>query len=126
MALILDISNLAQIAELSAVSETLQTVKETESVQTDRNKVSLLTFKNNETEHFAVPLDIVERIERIRTSEIERIGDNKVVQYRGGALPLYELSQIGDFASLPERENQEVIVFKIKNKNNFNFGLNVY
>ncbi|MBU1345152.1 MAG: response regulator, partial [Proteobacteria bacterium] len=59
---------------------------------------------------------IVERIERIQTSTIEQIGDRKVVQYRGGALPLFELSQVSDFSPLPEKEQQEVIVFKIKDR----------
>ncbi len=117
VALILDISNLAQMAELSAVAEAGQTVKEAEEAkEAAKDRAALLTFKNGETEHFAAPLNIVERIERIKTSSIEQLGDRKVVQYRGGALPLYELSQVADFTELPEREQQEVIVFKIKDR----------
>ncbi|MCK5164333.1 MAG: chemotaxis protein CheW [Desulfobacula sp.] len=117
VALILDISNLAQMAELSSVSEAGQIAKAAEEeAMAGKDKAALLTFKNSETEHFAAPLNIVERIERIQTSTIEQIGEQKVVQYRGGALPLYELSQVADFKALPEREQQEVIVFKIKNR----------
>jgi two-component system, chemotaxis family, sensor kinase CheA len=117
VALILDISNLAQMAELSAVSEAGQTVKEAEqAAEAAKDRAALLTFQNGETEHFAAPLNIVERIERIQTSSIEQLGDRKVVQYRGGALPLYELSQVADFKKLPEKEQQEVIVFKIKDR----------
>ncbi|PIE62886.1 MAG: hybrid sensor histidine kinase/response regulator [Desulfobacter postgatei] len=118
VALILDISNLAQMAELSTVAEASQNAvkaaKEEEAARAD--KVALLTFKNNEKEHFAAPLSIVERIERIKTSDIERIGDRKVVQYRGGSLPLYELSQVVNVEKLPERDQQEVIVFKVKER----------
>ncbi|MCW8800741.1 MAG: chemotaxis protein CheW, partial [Desulfobacter sp.] len=118
VALILDISNLAQIAELSAVAEAgrnaAKAAKEEAAARAD--KVALLTFKNNEKEHFAAPLSIVERIERIRTSDIEHIGDRKVVQYRGGSLPLYELSQVANVGQLPERDQQEVIVFKVKDR----------
>jgi len=117
VALILDIANLAQMADLSAVSDAGQTVKQAEAAaEAAKDRAALLTFKNGETEHFAAPLNIVERIERIKTSSIEQLGDRKVVQYRGGALPLYELSQVADFKALPEKEQQEVIVFKIKDR----------
>ena len=117
VALILDISNLAQMVELSNVSEANQITKVAQAeADAAKDKAALLTFKNGETEHFAAPLNIVERIERIQTSTIEQIGNSKVVQYRGGALPLYELSQVADFKPLPAREQQEVIVFKVKDR----------
>ncbi len=117
VALILDISNLAQMAKLSAVSEKGQQARMAEELaEAAMDKAALLTFKNGETEHFAAPLSLVERIERIQTATIEKIGDRKVVQYRGGALPLYELSQVADFSPLPEKEQQEVIVFKVKGR----------
>ncbi|MCG8637150.1 MAG: chemotaxis protein CheW [Desulfobacterales bacterium] len=117
VALILDISNLAQMAELSTVAEAGQMAKAAEEeAAANADKVALLTFKNGEAEHFAAPLSIVERIERIQTSAIEQIGDRKVVQYRGGSLPLFELSQVADVDELPEKDQQEVIVFKVKDK----------
>ncbi|MCA1792365.1 MAG: chemotaxis protein CheW [Desulfotignum sp.] len=117
VALILDISNLAQMAELATVSEVGQMALTAEDeTETNRDRAALLTFKNSDTGHFAAPLNLVERIERIKTADIERIGDRKVVQYRGGSLPLYELSQVADVDSLPEKEQQEVVVFKVKNQ----------
>jgi two-component system chemotaxis sensor kinase CheA len=116
VALILDISNLAQMAELSAVSEAGQMARAAEEAAASKDKAALLTFKNSESEYFAAPLNLVERIERIQTSNIEQIGNSKVVQYRGGALPLYELSQVADFKPLAHRDQQEVIVFKIKDR----------
>ena len=117
VALILDISNLAQMAKLSAVSEKGQMAKMAEeAAEAAKDKAALLTFKNGESEYFAAPLSLVERIERIQASKIEQIGTQKVIQYRGGALPLYELSQVGDFSPLPKKEQQEVIVFKVKDR----------
>ncbi len=119
VALILDISNLAQMAELATIDEANQiakTAQEAEAARANQDKAALLTFKNGETEYFAAPLNLVERIERIQTSQIEKIGDRKVVQYRGGALPLYELSQVANFSALPQREQQEVVVFKVKDR----------
>ncbi|MFA5906672.1 MAG: chemotaxis protein CheW, partial [Desulfobacula sp.] len=117
VALILDISNLAQMAELSAVSEAGQMTRAAEeAAAAAKDKAALLTFKNSESEYFAAPLNIVERIERIEASTIEQIGNSRVVQYRGGALPLYELSQVADFKPLAPKDQQEVIVFKIKDR----------
>ena len=117
VALILDISNLAQMADLSAVSEAGQMARAAEAAaEAALDKAALLTFKNSDSEFFAAPLNIVERIERIETSAIEQIGNNRVVQYRGGALPLYELSQVANFKPLVQKDQQEVIVFKIKDR----------
>lgn len=121
VALILDITNLAQMAGLSTMSEVKQIVSSKETREdTMEEKVSLLTFKNSDTEFFAVPLDSVERIERIQTASIEQIGASKVVQYRGGALPLCELSQVANVEALEKKEHQEIIVFRINNRE---FGL---
>ncbi|MFH1154791.1 MAG: chemotaxis protein CheW [Pseudomonadota bacterium] len=117
VALILDIANLAHLAGLSIVSDALQAVKISEGMRkTDSNREALLTFKQSEKDCFAVPLNLVERIERIKTSSIEQIGNRKVVQYRGGALPLHDLSQVMALNPLVEKENQEIIIFRIKGK----------
>jgi len=117
VALILDISSLAQMADLTAITKK-EAVKNAaiDNQELGSEKVALLTFKNDETEHFAAPLNLVERIERIDLASIEEVGNKKVVQYRGGALPLYEISQAAEVKPLPVREQQEVIVFKVKEK----------
>lgn len=118
VALILDIANIAQIAGLFSASEMNRNGQKRKHKKEDQNReiVSLITFKNRSNEYFAAPLRMVERIERIESKKIEYVGDRKVVQYRGGALPLYELSQVTDLAPLPDRENQEIIVFKVKKR----------
>ena len=117
VALILDISSLAQMADLTAITKKKPMKKAVDDTKEQANeKVALLTFRNDETEYFAAPLNLVERIERIQLSDIEEVGNSKVVQYRGGALPLFEISQGAKVKSLPVREQQEVIVFKVKNK----------
>lgn len=111
VALILDILNLARMAGLSEVSEAVQALKSVErSLGEDGERKALLTFRNGPAEHFAVPLDLVRRIERIESSDIEAIGQKKVVQYRGGTLELFELSQLLEIQPLPAKSLQEVIV----------------
>ncbi len=117
VALILDIANLAQAAQLSTVSETAQTIKSVDqSCDDHRDRAALLTFKNGDQEHFAAPLTLVQRIERVQASDIEKIGSSKVIQYRGGALPLIELADMAGFDPLPEKNFQEVVVFRVRNR----------
>jgi len=119
IALILDVSNLAQMAELTTMAEAERTAKAAkaaeEAIERARDKASLLLFKNG-PEHCAAPLNLVERIERIPVSSIEHVSGKKVVQYRGGALPLYELSQVANVTKLPQTERQEIIVFTVKGR----------
>ncbi|MBF0232257.1 MAG: chemotaxis protein CheW [Desulfamplus sp.] len=119
VALILDVSNLAQMAELTTMAEAERTAKAAraaeEAREKARDKASLLLFKNG-PEHCAAPLNLVERIERIPISSIEHVSGKKVVQYRGGALPLYELSQVANVSKLPQTEQQEIIVFTVKGR----------
>lgn len=120
IALILDVSNLAQMAELTTTAEAERTAKAAkkaeEALEKARDKASLLLFKNGPSEYFAAPLNLVERIERIPSSTIEEVSGKKVVQYRGGALPLYQLSQVTNVSPIPETEQQEIVVFTVKNR----------
>ncbi len=120
VALILDVSSLAQMAGLTTMAEVERMAKAVKAAEKAResakDKISLLVFKNGESEYFAAPLNLVERIERIQTSTIEEISDRKVIQYRDGTLPLYELSQVTKIDPLPAKDQQEVIVFTVKNR----------
>jgi two-component system chemotaxis sensor kinase CheA len=112
VALILDINNIAQMAKLAAIAETAKAVEDSRDTANDSEKTSLLTFKNAENEFVAVPLDNVERIERIETRAIESIGSNRVIQYRGGTLVLTELSQLLGLSPFRTRDTQELIVIR--------------
>ena len=121
--LILDILNLAQMAELSTMSESKR-ISNNLSAETilEKDKEAIVLFKNMETEYFAASFEHVHRIERVATTDIEKIENQTIIQYRGKALRLYELSEIADVAALPKRERQEVIVFSVEDKE---FGLMV-
>ncbi len=123
VSLILDILNLAQISGLSIVSESNPLSEKLQQGQASEYlKESIVVFKNLETEYFTASFEYVQRIERFTSASIERIGNQNVVQYRGGALPLYQMSQIIDVKPLPERELQEVVVFSVNDRE---FGLMV-
>ena len=53
----------------------------------------------------------MERIEKIKRSDIEQVGGKQVIKYRGGSLPLFNIDQVADVQPLAEQENLLVIVF---------------
>jgi two-component system chemotaxis sensor kinase CheA len=48
-------------------------------------------FSNDPEEWFAVPMDLISRVERIRSEQIEHVGGQMVIAYRGGSLPIVSL-----------------------------------
>jgi len=120
VSLILDVAGIANAAELNIIDisrkERKEAVEKQEAlaVKEDREVASLLIFSNDEDrERFAVSLGLVERIESIKTHAIEYVGGKQVIQYRGGALPLFSIDQVANVKPLPEAEELEIIVFKI-------------
>lgn len=122
VALILDILNIAQMADLSSDTGAVGTAEAAASTDTGSDLSELVIFKNGDTEYFAAPLASVQRIEKLDTSRIETMGTQKVIQYRGGSLPVFELSQALDVRPLPRKAAQELIVFKVQEQE---FGIMV-
>ncbi len=122
VALIIDITGVAQAARLNAMEISQKSQKqaiqqaEKETAKTDQEKTSLLLFGNGKKEQFAVSLALVERIESVQAADIEHVGGKKIIQYRGGALPLFSLDEATNVKPLPETDSIEVIVFSIGNK----------
>jgi len=117
VALILDVSNLAQMAGLTTVEGTARAAEvaesEREAMRTSRDKQSLLLFRSAADEQFAAPLNLVERIEKIKRRDIEEVGGKQVIKYRGGSLPLFNIDQVANVKPLAEQENLLVIVFVV-------------
>ncbi len=120
VALILDVAGLAQMAELNSLKgadRVAEAALEAEQAKKEAsNKTSLLLFRNDEEEQFAVPLGLVERIEKIKISNMEDVGGKRVIQYRGGTLPLFSLSEVTNVKPLPEINELEVIVFMLSGR----------
>jgi two-component system chemotaxis sensor kinase CheA len=94
VALILDTTGLARRANLydsgsvkadvvsfrERVADTHQTAKESGEM--------MLAFLNQKQQHVVIPLDCVERIERVEAKAIEQVAGEDVLQYRGDVVPL--------------------------------------
>ena len=117
IALILDIANIARMAGLTSVDGSRRAgelAQETHLASQDRQ--ALLLFCGAGAERFAVPLSLVDRIERIKQLQIERIGGCRVLQYRGGSLPLLSIDEVASVLPLADQENLLVIIFHIMGK----------
>lgn len=120
VALILDVANLAQMAGLTSLEgssraeevaeENLRTIRE----QKDRQ--SLLVFRSAENEQFAAPLNMVERIEKIKSTDIETVGGKRIIRYRGGSLPLFSVEEVAMVQPLADVDDLLVIVFILNGK----------
>ena len=91
IALILDAAGLAHKAGIDAIHGIAET---SEDSTANDNGRALLMINNRYNEPCALPLDIVQRVERITAADIELRGDRRTMQYRGASLPLVELADI--------------------------------
>ncbi|OQX17885.1 MAG: hybrid sensor histidine kinase/response regulator [Desulfobulbaceae bacterium A2] len=120
IALILDVSNLAQMAGLTSMEGSTRATEladaNREAIQAMKDRQSLLIFRSALEEQFAVPLNQVERIEKIKTSAVEHMGGKRVMQYRGGSLPLLCISDAAGVGPLAEQDDLLVFVFRLAGK----------
>ncbi len=115
VALILDVAGISQMANLTSMDGTeraMQVAKE-QRLKSQQDIQSLLIFRNAEDEQFAVPLGLVERVEKIKRSAIENVGGKNVIQYRGASLPLFAIEEVANVKPLADKEDLLVIVFSI-------------
>lgn len=117
IALILDVSNLARMARLTSIDgsdRASEVAKAAEAaIKAIQDKQSLLIFKSSETEQFAVPLNQVERIEKIKRTDIEELGGKRVMKYRGGSLSLIRVDDLAMVQPIADHDNLLVIVFNL-------------
>ncbi|KPA15514.1 signal transduction histidine kinase, chemotaxis protein CheA [Candidatus Magnetomorum sp. HK-1] len=123
VALILDVGNLASRAELTNIEGNLsgKDVEEKQVRQPHVGDVELfLLFRSSHDEQFAVPLNLVSRIERIKAHEMEKLGERQVIQYMGGSIPLFAMHEVAAVKPIEDLKTYIVIVFIISGKE---FGL---
>ncbi len=115
VALILDVAGLGKLAELHALAERTNKTSEIETVEVAEGatRQTLLLFHNGPDELCAVPLHLVLRLEQIETEKIQIIGGKKVIQYRGGNMPVYALEEVANVDMLEERPQLTVVIFVI-------------
>lgn len=95
LALILDVPGLAESAGIKTESPDGQTIKASALNTKDTvEKQKLVLFDGANGSRMAIPLNALARLEKLAGSDVERSGNEWVVQYRGQILPLIHLSRV--------------------------------
>lgn len=123
LALILDVMGLAQKSRVIAEHQDKSRSKDSASQGAGGDRQTLLIFGLEKDDRIAIPLSEVARLEEFRRSDVERSGDQDVVQYRGEIMPLIYLKKVlhvGDAEKDSEKELMQAVVFT---KNDRSVGL---
>ncbi|MBF0103510.1 MAG: chemotaxis protein CheA, partial [Desulfobacterales bacterium] len=89
IALIIDISGLVDLAKLNRIDlSTEEMLSKPAHKARKKDLQSLLIFNNHTTERFAVPLELIQRVERVPITMVEEIEEAKYIQYQGKKLKL--------------------------------------
>jgi two-component system, chemotaxis family, sensor kinase CheA len=120
VALILDVGNLAHMAGLTSVEGSTRAaevaVEHEKAEKSGKDRHSILLFRSSGDEQFAIPINHVERIEKIKQTDVEDVGGKKVMKYRGGSLALFTIDQVAKVKPLMQKEDLLVIVVHIADK----------
>lgn len=116
VALVLDVTGIASKCGLVSMEGTKR-AKELASetmVQESEDKLNLLTFYNALDEPCAIPISRVERIMKIRDTDIEFIGGRRTIKHGKVSLPLVTLSELARVKEIEYDQEKIVILFKYK------------
>lgn len=113
VALILDITGIAAQCNLEVPESVGAGAHTRESGSAGTERQTILLFTNDASEQFGVTMSLISRIERIRAEQIDSVGGQEVLQYRGTSLPLLSLEKLVKAKSRPEQAQLYVIVFRL-------------
>jgi two-component system chemotaxis sensor kinase CheA len=115
-ALILDIVGIASMLHLKA-DEALKKAKAATAVATgEEEKQFLLLFTVAPDEFFAIPLALVNRLDKINIHQLEHVAGKEVVQYRNRSMPIIRLENYLPIAPLPEQDEYNLLVFHVNGR----------
>ncbi len=114
VAMILDASGIASGVQLANDPESMRTEEAgdpDDAPLSDINRLVLMSVSSSD--HFALPMDIVSRIERVPATNIDVLGDQKFLKYRGGTLPLIAIEDVVRVSEVEQPEHVHVVVYKV-------------
>ncbi len=114
VALILDVVGITSSAAAGDDAMKHGTVVNTKTVEDDHQFLLLCTIGENE--YFALPLALVNRLDKIKASDLEFVGGKEVIQYRGHSMPVIRLENYLPISPLPEQDEYHLIVFHMNHK----------
>ncbi len=112
---ILDVTGIASLTNLQAVSEEAKSIADSEQEQKG-DAQSLLIFSNSPGDQFTVPMNLVSRIERVESSEIVTIAGKELLQYRGATLPLLSVDKLIKSKPRQEARYYYIVVYSMSGR----------
>lgn len=91
ISMILDVAGIFEKARLHHVETKIQDRQRQRVTKTrsdEKDIQTLLLFDNKTSEQFALPLELITRIEKVKQSQIEKVKDQHYLQYQGDKLRL--------------------------------------
>ncbi len=116
VALILDVVGIASTLNLRAEDSKRQTTLVSDKLSGEDERQFLLLFTIAENEYFALPLALVNRLDKVSVSDIEIVGGKEVIQFRGHSMPVIRLENCLPISPLPEQEHYHLIIFHMNEK----------
>jgi len=111
---ILDVSGIAAKQQLRQQDkENSITASDSLDPEIHDDMQSLLLLSNSPQEVFAIPMSLISRIERVRSDQVDTVGGQQLLQYRGASLPLLALEDYIQTKPRPESDLVHIIVFQI-------------
>jgi two-component system chemotaxis sensor kinase CheA len=107
VALILDVAGLVSMAGVEQMESAAENLAE-RAAPAEEDRQTLLVFDNRTEERFALPLEMVSRIEQFPAERIERIQDRPFLQYNDQKLRLVYLEDHLP-VSRPERSREDTL-----------------
>jgi two-component system chemotaxis sensor kinase CheA len=113
VALILDVMGLAQHANVIAEVRDRAVTGKTKAAEKVDERQTLLLFNAGQNARMAIPLSMVARLEEFPRAQVERSGNQEVVQYRGQILPLIQVANyLPNAAATPAQSDPvQVVVY---------------
>ena len=110
---ILDVSGIANYAEIQAVFDQIRSECDEEKTKFVERQM-LLSFVGSAAELFSVPMALVSRIERVTSTQIKTVGGFPILQSASQPLPtpLIQADKFVDVSSFPDVEKPYVVIFK--------------
>ncbi len=112
VALILDIAGIAAQQSIRR-HESLNDTQDDSVADRRLETQPVLLFTNNPQEHFALSMEVVARIERVRPDQVDSIGGQELLQYRDTTVPLIRLENYISAAASESGDRLYVVVFRV-------------
>ncbi|MEN1678224.1 MAG: chemotaxis protein CheW, partial [Planctomycetota bacterium] len=117
VALILDAAGIASEVDLRAEEQAADPIDPAaEEEKAALELQSTLLFDNSETDHFALPMEVIARIERVKSEDIHLVGGCEFLQYQHSTLPLLRLEQCLHTTPPEELSSVYVVVFEARGR----------